>query len=56
MEAVIGISLGVVLIIGIQFVCYALFDEEHARKAIVIALSSVFIGILAAIIIMKVAG
>ena len=56
MEAVIGIGLGVVLIIGIQFVCYALFDEEHARKAIVIALSSVFIGILAAIIIMKVAG
>ena len=55
MEAVIGIGLGVVLIIGIQFVCYALFDEEHARKAIVIALSSVFIGILAVLLIINIA-
>ncbi len=56
MEAIIGISLGVIIIIGIQFVCYALFDEEHARKAIVIALLFAFLVTLAALIIVKVAG
>ena len=56
MEAVIGISLGIVLIKGIQFVCYALFDEEHARKAIVVALSCVVLGILATMFVMNLTG
>ena len=53
MEAVIGILLGVVMIIGIQFVCYALFDEDHARKAIVIALLCIVLGIFATLIIVN---
>ncbi len=55
-EAVIGISLGVVLIIGIQFICYSLFDEEYAQKAIVIALSCLVLVFVIALIMMKIFG
>ena len=56
MSGIIGISLGIAIIISIQAACYKFIAWEDYPKAVIIALSSVIIGILAAIIIMKVAG
>ncbi len=55
-EGIIGISLGVVSIIGIQFICYTLFDEVYAQKAIVIALSCLILVFAIALIMMKIFG
>ena len=56
MEAVIGIGLGIIIIVGIQTACYKFIAWENYHKAVVIALLSAFLVTLAVMIIMKVAG
>ena len=48
---IIGVSLGIVIIIGIQTACYKFIAYENYHKAVVIALSSAFLGILATLLI-----
>ena len=52
---IIGISLGIVIIVGIQAACYKLIAYENYHKAVVIALSSVIMGILATLLIVSIA-
>ncbi len=53
-SGIIGISLGAVLVIGIQFACYKLVAWEDYHKTVAIAMSCVFLGILAAILIIEI--
>lgn len=55
MSGAIGISLGIVIIVGIQAACYKFIAWENYHKAVVIALSSVILGILATILIVNLA-
>ena len=50
-KGIVGISLGVIILVGIQTACYKLIAYENYHKAVVIALSSVIIGILATLLI-----
>ena len=54
MGGVLGISLGVVILVGIQYICYKVLDQENYIKGTIIALSCILIGILAAILIIEV--
>ena len=51
----LGTFLGIVIIIGIQAACYKFIAWENYHKAVVIALSSVILGVLAALLIINVA-
>ncbi|KKK62973.1 hypothetical protein LCGC14_2998970 [marine sediment metagenome] len=51
----IGILLGIAIIIGIQTACYKFIAWENYHKAVVIALSSVILGILATLLIVNIA-
>ena len=51
---ILGISLGAVLVIGIQLACYKFFAWEDYHKAVVITMSCLFLGVLAAILIMEI--
>ena len=51
---IIGILLGLVMIVGVQIFCYKFFDEYNYRLAIVVGLSCLILGIVAAILIMKI--
>ena len=51
----LGISLGIIIIIGIQIACYKFIDYENYKKAVIIALLSVLLGILATLLIMNIA-
>ena len=57
MSGIIGISLGIIIVIGIQAACYKLitYENENYHKAVVIALSSVIMGILATLLIINIA-
>ena len=50
-DGIIGISLGVIIVIGIQIACYKFVAYENYHKAVVIALSSVIMGILVTLLI-----
>ena len=54
-SGVIGISLGVIIIVGIQTACYKLVTYENYHKAVVIALVSVILGILSTLLIINIA-
>ena len=54
MGGIIGISIGIVLIVGIQLACYKLFAWEDYPKATALAMGCVLLGILATIFIMEV--
>ena len=51
---IIGISLGVVLITGVQAACYKYIAWENYHKAVVIVLSSVIITIATVLFILKI--
>ena len=51
----IGILLGIVIVMGIQAACYKFIVWENYHKAVVIALSSVILGILATLLIINIA-
>ena len=54
MEAIIGISLGVIIIIGIQAACCKFIAWEDHHKAVIIALTSAFLGVLTTLLIMSI--
>ena len=54
MSGVLGISLGVVILVSIQFTCYKLFSGENYHKAMIVALSCLILGILVTILIKEV--
>ena len=54
-EGVIGISLGAIIIVSIQAACYKFISYENYHKAVVIALSSVVLAILATLLIVNIA-
>ena len=55
MSGVLGISLGVVIVVGIQYICYKLFNQGiDYIKAVILSLSCVFLGILVTILIIEV--
>ncbi len=52
---IIGISLGAVLLISTQLICYKLFGySENYHKAVVISLSCMLPGILATILLIEI--
>ena len=51
--SIIGISLGAIIIISIQAACYKFIAWENYHKAVVIALSSVVLAILATLLIVN---
>ncbi|KKL21112.1 hypothetical protein LCGC14_2448700 [marine sediment metagenome] len=55
MSGIVGISLGVIILVGIQTACYKLIAYENYHKAVVIALVSVILGILATLLIVSIA-
>ena len=56
MGGIIGIGIGIVLIVGVQIFCYKFFDEDNYRLAIVVGLSCLILGILTALIVVKIGG
>ena len=56
MGGIIGIVLGILLIVGVQIFCYKFFDENNYRLAIVVGLSCLILGILTALIVVKIGG
>ena len=56
MEAIIGISLGIIIIVGIQAACYRFVDWENYHKAVIIATVSAFLGVAAILFIVKIFG
>ena len=55
MEAVIGISLGAVIIIGIQATCYKYVAWESYHKAVAITTMLAFLVVLAIVLIVNIA-
>ncbi len=55
MGGIIGISLGIVIIISVQAACYKFIAWKDYPKAVIIALSSTFLGILVTLIIVNLA-
>ncbi|KKK94055.1 hypothetical protein LCGC14_2686680 [marine sediment metagenome] len=52
---IIGISLGAVLLISTQLICYKLFGySENYHKAVVISLSCMLLGVLATLLLIKI--
>ena len=51
----IGILLGIVIVMGIQATCYKFIAYENYHKAVIIALTSAFLGILATLLIVNIA-
>ena len=54
-NAIIGISLGIVIVVGVQVACYKFIAYEDYPKAIVIALSATLLGILAILLLISIA-
>ena len=52
---ILGISLGVIIIVGIQIVCYKFIEWENYPKAVVIALTTFILGILTTLLIINIA-
>ena len=55
MGGIIGISLGVIIIVGIQAVCYKFIAWESYHKAVAIATMLAFLGALATLLIINIA-
>ena len=52
---IIGISLGAVLLISTQLICYKLFGySENYHKAVAISLSCMLLGVLATLLLIKI--
>ena len=55
MSGIIGISLGVIILVGIQTACYKLIAYENYHKAVAIATILAFLGALAVLLIINIA-